>query len=33
MPIDPLLMIKKPIFEIYEKNLPGNLGFINWLQL
>ena len=31
MPIVPLLMIKNPIFEIYEKNLPSSLGFINWL--
>ena len=31
MPIDLLLMIKNPIFEIYEKILLSNLGSVNWL--
>ena len=31
MPIDLLLMIKNPIFEIYEKILLSNLSSVNWL--
>ena len=31
MPIDPLLMIKKPIFEMYEKILLNNIGSVSWL--
>ena len=31
MPIDLLLMIKNPIFEIYEKILLSNLDSVNWL--
>ena len=31
MPIDLLLMIKNPIFEIYEKILLSNHDSVNWL--